>query len=67
MISTLVDYFSKWPEAAPLKDKSAHGVALFLYECFCRLVFIIDRRTSIHHFDLWLGWRGGAAWEVKNS
>ena len=35
-VVTLVDYFSKWPEAAPLKDKSAHGVALFLYECFCR-------------------------------
>ena len=35
-VVTLVDYFSKWPEAGPLKDKSAHGVALFLYECFCR-------------------------------
>ena len=31
----LVDYFSKWLEAAPLKDKSAHRVVLFLYECFC--------------------------------
>ena len=32
----LVDYFSKWPEAAPLKDKSAKGVALFLYHLFYR-------------------------------
>ena len=28
-IVTLVDYFSKWPEAAPLKDKSAAGIVLF--------------------------------------
>ena len=26
-ITTLVDYFSKWPEAAPLLDKSARSVA----------------------------------------
>ena len=37
-IVTLVDYFSKWPEAAPLPDKTAAGVALFLHELFCRLV-----------------------------
>ena len=37
-IVTLVDYFSKWPEAAPLPEKTAAGVALFLYELFCRLV-----------------------------
>ena len=30
-IITLVDYFSKWPEAAALPDKKAEGVALFLY------------------------------------
>ena len=35
-VVTLVDYFSKWPEAAPLPDKTAAGVALFLYELFCR-------------------------------
>jgi hypothetical protein len=28
---TLVDYFSKWPEAKALPDKSAKEVALFLY------------------------------------
>ena len=35
-IITLVDYFSKWPEAAPLPDKSARSVALFLYKMMCR-------------------------------
>lgn len=35
-VITLVDYFSKWPEAAPLQDKTATGVALFLYDLFCR-------------------------------
>ncbi|KAL5509260.1 hypothetical protein EMCRGX_G004598 [Ephydatia muelleri] len=35
-VVTLVDYFSKWPEAAPLKDKTAASVALFLFETFCR-------------------------------
>ena len=28
-IVTLIDYFSKWPEAAPLPDKTATGVAHF--------------------------------------
>ena len=35
-VVTLVDHFSKWPEAAPLKDKTATIVALFLFETFCR-------------------------------
>ena len=30
-IVTLTDYFSKWAEAAPLKDKGAVGVAKFIY------------------------------------
>ena len=30
-IVTLTDYFSKWAEAAPLPDKTAHGVARFIY------------------------------------
>ena len=34
-VVTLVDYFSKWPEAAALQDKTAKGVALFLYDLFC--------------------------------
>ncbi|KAL5515133.1 hypothetical protein EMCRGX_G000258 [Ephydatia muelleri] len=35
-VVTLVDFFSKWPEAAPLTDKTAASVALFLFETFCR-------------------------------
>ena len=33
---TLVGYFSKWLEAFPLPDKSAFGIAMFLFELFCR-------------------------------
>ena len=32
----ILDYFSKWPGAVLLPDKTAAGVALFLYELFCR-------------------------------
>ena len=35
-IKTLCDYFSKWPEAAPLQSKCAEGVADFLFQVFCR-------------------------------
>lgn len=35
-IITLSDYFSKWPEAAPLPSKEASGVAKFLFDTFCR-------------------------------
>ena len=31
-----IDYFSKWSEAKPLKDKLAASVSLFLYEVICR-------------------------------
>jgi len=37
-IVTLVDFFSKWPEAEPLQDKTAKSVALFLYKMICRYV-----------------------------
>ena len=30
-IVTLTDYFTKWAEAAPLPDKTALGVAKFIY------------------------------------
>ena len=30
-IITLTDYFSKWAEAMALPDKSAYGVARFMY------------------------------------
>ena len=32
----LIEYFSKWSEAKPVKDKSAPTVARFLYEVMCR-------------------------------
>lgn len=35
-IITCVDYFSKWPEAAASKDKSAVSVANFIFETICR-------------------------------
>lgn len=31
-----VDYFTKWIEAKPLKDKTMVSVARFLYELICR-------------------------------
>lgn len=31
-----IDYFSKWSEAKPLKDKLAESVSKFLYEIICR-------------------------------
>ena len=36
-IMTVSCYFSKWPEATSLPNKSAIGVAEFLYKCFTRL------------------------------
>ena len=35
-IVTVTDYFTKWPEAAPLPDKTACGVANFLFSLLCR-------------------------------
>ena len=35
-IITLMDYFSKWPEAEAVKSKSAETAALFLYKVVCR-------------------------------
>ena len=34
-VVTMIDYFSKWPEAEPLPDKTASGVAMFLFNVFC--------------------------------
>ena len=38
-VVTLVDYFSKWPEAEAIPDKTAKSVALFLYRMMCRCVY----------------------------
>jgi hypothetical protein len=38
-ILTVVDYFTKWPEATALPTKEANGVASFLLEIFCRFGF----------------------------
>ena len=33
-----IDYFSKWSDAKPRKDKSSSTIAEFLYEIICRHV-----------------------------
>ena len=35
-IMTVSCYFSKWPEAAALPNKTAAGIAEFLFQCFTR-------------------------------
>ncbi len=35
-ILTVSCFFSKWPEATPLPNKNATGVAEFLFKCFTR-------------------------------
>lgn len=35
---TIVDYFSKWPAAEELPEKSAKSVALSLYKMMCKYV-----------------------------
>ena len=44
-----INYFSKWSEAAPLKDKTAASVALFLLETFCRYVNDLGKHASCAH------------------
>ena len=34
-VIVLIDYFSKWPEVKPTKDKSAPTIAQFLWEVMC--------------------------------
>ena len=35
-VLTMMDYFSKYVETVPLKDKSAVSVAREIYEVYCR-------------------------------
>ena len=35
-VIVLIDYFSKWSKANPIKDKSAQTIAQFLYEVIRR-------------------------------
>ena len=39
-IITLTDYFSKWAEAAPLSDKTAGGIARFIY-MQCEFIVVV--------------------------
>ena len=49
-VVTLFDYFSKWPEAVPLPDKSTFGVGMFLYELFCRYAYtVLNIYTYTYH------------------
>ena len=45
-IATLTGYFSKWAEAAPLQNKSALGVAKFIYS-ISELCMTVHIRTFI--------------------
>lgn len=45
-IVTLTDYFSKWAEAAPLADKTALGVAKFIFSV-CVLGHVYSRPLYI--------------------
>ena len=53
-IVTASCFFSKWPEAAALPDKTAVGIAEFLFKCFTRFgcceVKITDQgREFVNH------------------
>lgn len=45
-IVTLTDYFSKWAEAAALPDKTAHGVARFMYSVSVVITALLCQCTS---------------------
>ena len=46
-----IDYFSKWPGAKPIHDKSAPAVAQFLYELICRHgCFAIEINDQVREF-----------------
>ena len=47
-IITLMDYFSKWPEADPVKDKRTDTVASFLYRMLCRFVNVMYSKIDLY-------------------
>ena len=49
-IIMLVDYFSKWPEAAPLTNKKADSVAQFLYTVICRYLHAYNAYFHVYGF-----------------
>ena len=49
-----MDYFSKWPEAEAIKDKSANSVAIFLCKTICRynihcMCTFYDKTLKVNH------------------
>ena len=53
-IVTMIDYFTKWPEAAALPSKSADGIAQYkMYYVFgCAKVMITDQgREFVNHIN----------------
>ena len=54
-IITFTDYFSKWAEAAPLPDKTAQGVANFIYSvshksCFHITIHVFCQRVYLDFY-----------------
>lgn len=48
-ICTITDYFTKWPEAAALKSKTAEEVAKVMFLLvMCRWVFCADEKKIMH-------------------
>ena len=47
----LMDYFSKWPEAEPVKDKQAETVASFLYRMIARFVIKLMFEIKYLYFN----------------
>jgi hypothetical protein len=52
-ICTAIDYYTKWPEAVPLKDKSGLSVGRFLWQLQCRYgaseIHITDQGTEFNN------------------
>lgn len=53
-IITLTDYFSKWAEAFPLPDKTAAGVAQFMYSvsALCWIIHVSYVANGVDRFQI---------------